>query len=336
VFDLRMESVQALFYQPSYERLRERISHAAPDLDIVLIDEDGKLSHHGQPVSPEQVNPQWFWIHSELFKTPVFPEYFRLMQEVFNDVQWLHTINTGLDQGPYLALLRQGVRISNNHSQAIAIAEYVMAHVLSHFHDLPAFAGNQAAGNWKYLRFRELCRTRWVIVGFGHIGQQVARRAKAFGVHVTAVRRSKGDADLADAVCQSDTMGEALQAADVVVLACASNEATRDMVDACFLAQMKDGAVLVNIARGDLVVEEDLKAALDAGRPGHAILDVFREEPLPADAWFWFHPRVTLTPHCSNGGSGMRNRSDDLFLENLNRMSSGQRLLNAVSEKDIL
>lgn len=336
MFDLSMKAVQALFYKPSYERLQERISHAAPALDIVLIDEEGKLTHNGKPVTAEQVSPQWFWIHSELFKTPVFPEYFRLMQEVFNDVQWLHTINTGLDQGPYLALLRHGVRISNNHSQAIAIAEYVMAHVLSHFHDLPAFAGNQAAGNWKYLRFRELSGTRWVIVGFGHIGQQVARRAKAFGVHVTAVRRSKGDADLADVVCQADNMTDALKAADVVVLACASNDATRDMVDADFLSKMKDDAVLVNIARGDLVVEDDLKAALDAGRPGHAILDVFREEPLPADAWFWSHPRVTLTPHCSNGGSGMRQRSDDLFIENLNRMSSGQLLLNEVTEKDIL
>jgi len=92
----------------------------------------------------------------------------------------------------------------------------------------------------------------------------------------------------------------------------------------------------VNIARGDIVVENDLRKALDDGKPGHAILDVFRDEPLPADAWFWSHPSVTLTPHCSNGGSGMLARSDELFIENLYRIRNGQLLLNQVSEKDIL
>jgi len=102
-----------------------------------------------------------------------------------------------------------------------------------------------------------------------------------------------------------------------------------------FLGNMKKDSVLVNVARGDLVIEDDLKSALDAGSPAHAILDVFRNEPLPEDTWFWGHPAVTMTPHCSNGGSGMRARSDDLFIENLFRISNGQLLLNEVSERDI-
>ena len=336
MFDLNRHATQALYYKPSWERLQERISHAAPDLDIVLIDEDGKLTRNGQEIAPNKIHPDWFWIHGELFKSPVFGEYFRLMKEEFDNIKWLHTINTGLDQGPYLELLHRGVRITNNHSQAIAIAEYVMGHVLSRFQDLPAYAANQAKGQWQYLRFREIATTNWLIIGFGHIGQQIARRARAFGVNITAVRRGKDDEGLASKVCHLDNMGDALGQADVVVLACASNESTRNLVDSSFLAQMKDDAMLVNIARGDIVVEEDLKAALDNGRPGHAILDVFRQEPLPEDSWFWQHPAVTLTPHCSNGGSGMRDRSDDLFIENLYRMNNGQLLLNEVTEKDIL
>lgn len=335
MFDMHPGHPQALYYKPSYERLEASIRHACPDLDVALIDEQGQVSHHGEPVSLDAIRPTWFWIHSELFKSPVFKDYCRIMLES-ESIQWLHTINTGLDKGPYLELLRRGVTLSNNHAQAIAIAEYVMGHVLSRFQNLPDYAERQRRHEWQYRPFREIGRTRWLLVGFGHIGQQIARRAKAFGVDITAVRRGHDDEGLADRVCDIETMDGALAEADVVVLACASNDSTRQLVDAGFLGRMKVDAVLVNIARGDLVVEADLKQALDAGRPAYAILDVFEQEPLPADAWFWDHPKVSLTPHCSNGGSGMRARSDELFLENLYRMANGQLLLNKVGEKDIL
>jgi phosphoglycerate dehydrogenase-like enzyme len=335
VFELHQHKTQALYFQSSYARLEERIRKAAPDLDIALIDEEGQITFEGKPVSPESLHPDYFWIHSELFSSPVLKEYFRLMLD-FHEVNWLHTVNTGLDKGPYLDLLNHNIRITNNHSQAIAIAEYVIGQVLSWFQNLPDYAQRQEQRIWKYRPFREIHQTRWLIIGFGHIGQQIARRAKAFGVHITAVRRSKDDAGLADSVCTIETMENELQVADVVVLACASNSSTRELVDKSFLSAMTKDSVLVNIARGDLVVEEDLKQALDAGSPAQAILDVFNQEPLAEDAWFWQHPGVILTPHCSNGGSGMRQRSDDLFIENLYRISNGQLLLNEVSAKDIV
>lgn len=335
MYEQHNQPVQALYFKPSYERLAQRIHHADPDLDIVLIDENGQITHHGETVSLADISPAWFWIHSELFKSPVFGDYCKIMQDSAT-IQWLHTINTGLDKGPYLELLKKGVTISNNHSQAIAIAEYVMGHVLARFQDLPDYAEKQRRHAWKYRPFREIAGSRWLVIGFGHIGQQIARRARPFGIHLTAVRRGRDDEGLADAVCSIDTMDEPLRQADVVVLACASNAATRQLVDSDFLGRMKEDAVLVNIARGDLVVEEDLRRALDDGRPGYAILDVFEQEPLPADSWFWDHPKVSLTPHCSNGGSGMRARSDELFLENLYRKANGQLLLNEIAEKDIL
>jgi phosphoglycerate dehydrogenase-like enzyme len=111
---------------------------------------------------------------------------------------------------------------------------------------------------------------------------------------------------------------------------------TNILVDISFLTTMKKNSMLVNIALGDLMVEEDLKLALDMGSPAQAILDVFNQEPLAEDVWFWHHPNVNLTPHCSNGGSGMRKRSDDFFIENLYRISNGQLLLNKVNAEDIL
>lgn len=334
MFELHQHKTQALYFQPSYERLKERIHHAAPDLDVAVIDENGKIFHQGEEVPANKLHPDYFWIHSELFKSPVLKDYFRLINE-YHEVKWLHTINTGLDIGPYQDFLHKNIRITNNHSQAIAIAEYVMAHVLAGYQDHGVYKSNQAGHTWQYKPFREIHQTNWAIIGFGHIGQQVARRAKAFGVNITAVRRGKSDEGLADNVTTQDKMVPYLQEADVVVLACASNDSTRDMVNSDFLGNMKAGSTLVNVARGDLVDEDALKTALDAGAPGHAILDVFRNEPLPEDAWFWNHPAVTMTPHCSNGGSGMRNRSDDLFIENLYRISNGQLLLNEISDKDI-
>lgn len=325
----------ALYYKPSYERLRDRIQAAAPQLDVALYDEEGRIHHQGHVVAPDRLRPEYFWIHAELFKSPRLMDYFGLMQQA-QSATWLHTINTGLDQLPYLPLLEKGMVLTNNHAQAVSIAEFVIAQVLAHYQDLADFRLKQQQQVWKQRAFREISGTRWLLVGFGHIGQAVAQRVKAFGASVVAVRRSADDAGLADRVVTQAQLAQVLPEADVVVLACSSNASTRHLVDADFLAVMKPGSVLVNIARGDLVVEADLQHALDQGTPELAILDVFEQEPQAAGAWSWTHPRVRLTPHTSNAGSGMRARSEAIFLENLRRISSGEPLLNQVSRRDIL
>lgn len=326
---------QALFFKPSYERLRERIQRIAPDLDIVVYDEDGRISRNGTAVSIEAIRPEYFWIHSELFFSPRLQDYFDLML-ASTSIRWLHTINTGLDKLPYLELVEKGVSVTNNHAQAIAIAEFVLGQVLAHYQDVYDYRTKQQEQVWKHRGFREIHGSHWVLIGFGRIGQNIAQRARAFGARVTAIRRSPADEGLADAVAQTAQLPQILPTADVVVLACASNAATRKLVDAGFLAAMKDNSVLVNIARGDLVVEADLRAALDADKPEFAILDVFNQEPPAAQSWVWQHPRVSLTPHTSNAGSGMRRRSEEIFLANLQRSVSGEALLNQVQRSDIV
>jgi len=326
---------QALYYKPSYERLRDRIDAIAPALDVVLYEEDGRLTHKGMEVSIDAITPEYFWIHADLFKSARVGDYFRLMLEAPN-IKWLHTINTGLDVLPYIDLLDKGVRISNNHGQAVAIAEFVIGQVLAHYQDHEGLREKQLQAVWKQRGFREISGSHWLIIGFGYIGQEIARRVKAFGVTVTAVRRSKQVSNLADHVVNQSQLSEVLPAADVVVLACTSNAQTRNLVDREFLTAMKQDSLLVNIARGDLVVEEELYAALDTGRPALAILDVFHTEPLPPDAWFWKHPRARVTPHTSNAGSGMRERSEQTFLDNLRCIMAGKPLLTEVTHKDIL
>ncbi|MES2624622.1 MAG: D-2-hydroxyacid dehydrogenase [Pseudomonadota bacterium] len=325
----------ALFFKPSYERLQARITAAAPNLDVALYDEDGRITFKGREVSVDDISPDYFWIHSELFFSPRLQDYFQVMLQS-PSIKWLHTINTGLDKLPYLDLVEKGVTVTNNHAQAIAIAEFVLGQVLAHFQNTQDFHSKQQQKIWKHRPFREVHGSKWLIIGFGHIGQAVAQRAKAFGATITAVRRSKDNAGLADDVVNQEQLQQVLPRADVVVLTCASNADTRNMVNADFLEVMKEKSVLVNIARGDLVIEADLQKALDAGRPEYAILDVFNQEPPDADSWVWEHPRVLLTPHTSNAGTGMRARSDAIFLENLQRMSNQEPLLNQVSRRDIV
>jgi phosphoglycerate dehydrogenase-like enzyme len=325
----------ALYFKPSYERLKDRIHAAAPSLQVALYDESGKCWLNDKEVSITEIQPEYFWIHSELFVSPKLKSYFQLMLES-PSITWLHTINTGLDQLPYLALVEKGVTVTNNHAQAIAISEFIFGQVLAYYQDVYDYRAKQQARIWKHRGFREVQGTHWLIVGFGEIGQGVAQRAKAFGARVTAVRRQQDTAGLADAVIPQAGLLDVLPSADVVVIACAANDATRGMVDAKFLQAMKDKSVLVNVARGDLVVEQDLRAALDGGKPEFAVLDVFNQEPPAQDSWVWAHPRVSLTPHTSNAGSGMRARSEANFFENLARISSNRPLNNIVKRQQIV
>ncbi len=326
---------QALYYKPSYERLRERILALAPALDVAVYDEEGRIFHKGKEVAFTDIAPEWFWIHSELFFSKKLRGYFELMLQS-KSIKWLHTVNTGLDNLPYLDIVERGVTLTNNHAQAIAIAEFTLGQVLAYYQHVVDNHACQQEKSWKHRGFREIQGSRWALVGFGEIGRQTATRAKAFGAHITAVRRGTSNEGIADVVVTQAQLPAVLPQADVVVLACASNASTRNIADDKFFGAMKEGSVLVNIARGDLVVEAALRAALDKGVPAHAILDVFNQEPPAQDSWVWTHPRVTLTPHASNGGTGMRTRSENNFFENLERMVKGLPLLNTVRRADIV
>lgn len=245
-------------------------------------------------------------------------------------VKWVQTFNAGLDHPGYRAIAAKGIRIGASSAQAVAISEYVFAHVLDIFQGLAERRAAQAAGEWKQLPFREIAGTVWLVVGYGNIGREIGRRAGAFGARVIGVRRSAAPAPHADEICAMDGLGARLPEADVVVLCCPHSSETDRLVDARFLARMKRGAVLVNVARGGVVDDAALLAALDSGRVGTAVLDVFEPEPLPRGSPYWAHPSVRLTGHCSFAGNGTRARADDLFIANLPRYAAGEALVNEV------
>jgi phosphoglycerate dehydrogenase-like enzyme len=324
-----------LVYEPSLKRIQARLPQTAEKAEFVVVSESGVLTLDGREISVEEADPEIGWMSIELFGSAAARNFFIALLKA-PALKWVQSAAAGFDNPAFKSLVDNGARLTTNNAQAVSMAEYVLWGVLDHFQRGSERRAAQAGQEWARLPYREIGRMRWLIIGFGAIGQAVAVRAGAFGAHITGVRRTPGPHPLAQAMVTPDQERAQLPEADVVVLLVPLSPATAAMVDADFLAAMKPGSVLVNVGRGDLVDEPALLAALDAGKPAHALLDVFHDEPLPAGSPFWDHPRVNLTGHASSIGDGLGPRGEDLFLDNLNRFLTGQPLLNEADPKDVL
>jgi phosphoglycerate dehydrogenase-like enzyme len=325
---------RALIFEASYRRLKSRID-AIAGIEPVLITGERKFLLHEREIAADAVNAEIGWLNADLFQNPAMGAYVGALIAA-PALKWVQSAAAGFDHPIFAQLVQKGARLTTNHSQSVGMAEYVLATVLDHFQRGPERRRAQAHNSWERFEFRELMGSRWLIVGFGAIGQETARRARAFGAHVTGVRRSRGSHELADAMIAPEELAVHLPRADVVVLSLPLSKQTENMVDAKFLGAMKSDAVLVNVGRGGLVDEDALLKALDAGKPEFAILDVFRTEPLPENSPFWKHPRVALSPHSSAIGRGLSARGDELFLENLALFAAGKPLLNEADPKDVV
>ena len=168
------------------------------------------------------------------------------------------------------------------------------------------------------------------MVGPGPVGRETALLLRAAGLHVKVVGRSgREDAQLGTIhpfTALDDLLGEA----DDVVLTLPLTEATRGLFDSRRLARMREGARLVNVGRGAVVVETDLLAAVDSGHLGGAALDVFEREPLPSDSPLWARDNILVSPHASGDLVGWRSRVVDCFAENLRRWKAGEPLRDVV------
>jgi phosphoglycerate dehydrogenase-like enzyme len=327
--------MQILMTKAASERVRGRVATLSPDAQIVTAVTADDYELAGQPIDKDAIDPEVVWLSLDSYASGTLGAlYGRLMKA--QAPRWTQIMAAGIDNPIFRNILEKGVRLTKSSAQATPIAEYVVAHALSLQVPINPAAALQAKHEWKTTPYHEVAKTRWLMAGFGNIGHEIAKRIKPFGVHLTVVRRSPaGEGDLADQVITLKEIGSELPQADVVVLACALNDETRNMCDDAFFRAMKPGAVLINIGRGGLVDEDALKAGLDRDQPGHAVLDVFQTEPLPADSWFWDHPKVRVTAHSSNSGDGNLGRGDDLFLENLRRYLAKQPLLNEADPGEV-
>ena len=211
--------------------------------------------------------------------------------------------------------------------QAWEIAEYCLAYVLRQQRNMPFHEGNQQKKEWAAVAPKMTSETTIGVLGLGLIGGRTARTFAMLGFRVLGWSRSAKEMEGVDCRYGAEALPQMLGECDYVAAILPSTTETRDLFDAEMLAHMKEGATLINAGRGDLIVEEDLLAALDAGQVGHAVLDVFQTEPLPEDHRFWHHSRVTLTPHVSGWHAGDALR---VVGENYERLVEGRPLLNVV------
>jgi phosphoglycerate dehydrogenase-like enzyme len=238
-------------------------------------------------------------------------------------------------EGPQIHGVPPGVVVANaGDSWSPAVAEQVMTLMLALVKCLPQVLQNHARHGWERsftARMGGLDGKTLAIIGFGSIGREVAKRCRAFGMHVIGVSRSAKPDSLAHEVQPATALHSVLARADVVVLAVPFSPETERMIGAKELEACKPGAVLVNIARGGLIDSAALRAALHSGRLGGAGLDVTDPEPLPPDHPLWDSPNLIISPHVSGvSGPGGRARLARFIAGNLQRFVSGHAVTHTV------
>jgi phosphoglycerate dehydrogenase-like enzyme len=240
--------------------------------------------------------------------------------------QWVHLVSSGIDFYPQW-LFNGPLVTTSRGSAADNLAEFALAAIFAASKHLPDIWVKDA--QWQFTALRPLKGTTLGILGFGAIGQSLAQKALALGIHVVALRQSQ--APFGAGVQAATDIHDLFARADHLVVAAPLTEATRHIINRDVLGSAKPGLHLINIARGGLLDQKALLEALDNGQIGLASLDVTEPEPLPDGHPLYLHPRVRLSPHTSAISTNSRNEIADTFLANLERYVAGLELTNVAN-----
>ncbi|AXG80479.1 2-hydroxyacid dehydrogenase [Streptomyces paludis] len=246
-------------------------------------------------------------------------------------VRVVQTLSAGVDNvAPALGALPQGVRLCNAKGvHEASTAELALALTLASLRGLPDFVRDQDRGEWRSGFHQSLADKSVLIVGYGSIGAAIEDRLAPFEcARVARVARSARTTGRGPVHAFTE-LPALLPEADVVILSTPLTDTTKGLAGAGFLARMKDGALLVNVARGAVVDTKALLAELESGRI-RAALDVTDPEPLPRDHPLWHAPGVLISPHVGGPTSAFLPRAHRLLARQLTRFAAGEELLNVV------
>ena len=253
-------------------------------------------------------------------------------------LRWVHAIASGVDMFLYPEFVNSNVMLT---SEKGLVGEHLADHgfgLLLMLTRQLASAHRLGADSWNHrpeLRREELELTGLTmgIIGFGGTGRAMAKRAAAFGMHVRALDRDPVPASAEVATVETpDRLNDLLGASDVVNICCPLTFETRDMLDAGAFEAMKAGAFLVNVTRGEVMVEDALVDALKSGHLRGAALDVAPREPLPADSALWQLENVVMTPHTAGASQYRAGRNVDRFVRNLEKLTAGEPLEGVIDK----
>lgn len=266
------------------------------------------------------------------------PEHAAIIREHGKALRWLQFSTSGIDKG-VASGLPAGVIVTNAAGlRAFAVAEHAFALMLGLLRQVAVTERARPSQVWVRdtvtPAMENLAGKHLVIVGLGAIGQEIARKAKAFDMAVTGVSRASGPFTHVDRIRPRSELKAAAAEADILLLAATADAETENILSRAVIQEMKPSTYVINIARGQLVDEPALIDALRAGKVAGAGLDVTVTEPLPAGHPFWSLPNVLLTPHVAGAGSqGSAEGFTKIFLENLRRWLKKDSLKNVVVER---
>lgn len=302
------------------EYLIPKLQERFPDVVPVTFDDDGVP--HGD-VRDAVAFVRWWNSAAE----------FRVTLDAAPQLRWVYTPSAGIEYMDLGVLRERGITLTNAAGvHAVPIAEFVMLYLLSHIKKSSVLRHFPRDQWWEteQTKLDELDGKTMAILGLGGIGQETAKRAKAFGMRVIGSRRTVQPTPFVDHVVGDADWQSLLPDADVLVIATPSTERTRGMVDAAAFALLKPGAFLVNVGRGNVVDTDALIAALNSGHLAGAGIDVAPEEPLPVDHPLWDAANIWITPHVTSSSPKSRIRTMGLFLDNLERFRAGLPLRHVV------
>jgi phosphoglycerate dehydrogenase-like enzyme len=255
-------------------------------------------------------------------------------------LQWVHIHSAGADRQIYLDLLAKGVQITTSSgANAQVVAAVALAGILALARRFPLLWAEQQNRQWLPMMGarmpRDLPGQTATIVGWGPIGQKLGSLLQVLGLQVVVVRQQVAAPQHPPSegveMVTFESWTQVLPKTDWLILACPLTSKTRQLVNASALAALPQGAHLINVARGEVVDEPALVAALQSGHLGGAFLDVFAHEPLPPDSPLWAMPQVMITPHAAGHSDGNESRVGQMFLDNLRCWTEGAPLRNSVT-----
>src|SRR5438128_2578708 len=297
-----------------------------------------------EPVILEDLPPEErddAWSTADVVVSMGFPREFPTdFRQKARKVRMIQSLVAGIDHFPFDRFPPSAIVCSNAGAYSVSVAEHAMALLLAAAKDIVARTEEIRRGIFNQpVENKGLAGSTALILGFGGIGSEIARRCKAFDMHVVGLARSPPSNSLADAVGTMEDLPRYLPQADAVFLALPLTRATQGLVDRVFLTRMKQDAMLVNIARGKLIVEDDLFEHLKARPRFRAALDTWWTYPDTRDGRpfhrpFQDLPNIVMTPHVAPFVAGPRGRPMEAVLDNVLRFLRGEKPHNIVAPSD--
>ena len=254
------------------------------------------------------------------------------------NVKWVHSFSVGIEAMLRSKFQNTNAIITNSKGcSAIPISEHTIAMILSFARGIPKMIQNKPGRVWNTIPTIDLASSTVAIIGYGEIGIAIAKRAKALGMRVVGSKRSPQKTsegiEYVDRLVGMEDIDSILAEADFTVLALPSTNETKYFFNKDRLKKIKQGGYLINVGRGNTIVEADLISVLDEGHLAGASLDVFEVEPLPENHRFWEMDNVIVSPHNAYYSPEHLKHNMDLFIENVELFINGAPLKNVVDKQ---